>query len=67
MPNGRSSITYLQKVETEDICNVDTIKEEIEADKLDMMDDTNSKINQYYEIITNKVEKDDIIISHMEQ
>ena len=31
------------------------------------MDDTNGEINPYHEIITNKVEKDDIIISQMEQ
>ena len=32
-----------------------------------MMDDSNGKINPYYEIITNKVEKDDAIISQMKQ
>ena len=31
------------------------------------MDDTDGKTNPYYRIITNKVEKDDIIISQMEQ
>ena len=31
------------------------------------MDETNGKINPYHEIITDKVEKDDIIISQMEQ
>ena len=54
-------------VETEDIVIVDTIKQEIEVDKLDKMDDTNSKINPNHKIITNKVEKDDTIISQMEQ
>ena len=31
------------------------------------MDDANGKINPYHEIITNKAEKDDTIISQMEQ
>ena len=56
-----------KKVETENILNVDTIKHEIEEDKLENMDDTNGEMNPYHGIITNKVEKDDIIISPMEQ
>ena len=56
-----------KKVETENIGNVNTIKQQIEEDKLDKRDDTNGKINPCHEIITNKVEKDDIIISQMEQ
>ena len=56
-----------KKVETENIVNVDTIKQEIEEDKLKRMDDTNDKRNPYHKIITNKVEKDDIIISQMEK
>ena len=43
---------------------MDTLKQEIELDK---MDDTNGEINPYQEIITNKAEKDDTIISQMEQ
>ena len=31
------------------------------------MDDNSSKINPYHEIITNKAEKDNTIISQMEQ
>ena len=56
-----------KKVETEKVVNIDTIKQEIETDRLDKMDDTNGKINPYHEIITNKVETDNIIISQMEQ
>ena len=37
--------------------NEDTVKQEIEADRLDKMGDTNGKINPYHEIITSKVEK----------
>ena len=59
---------YIYKqVETENIVNVDIIKQKIELDKLDRMDDTDGKINPYHEIITNKVDKDDMIISQMEQ
>ena len=56
-----------KKVETEKIVNVDTMKQEIEVDKLDKMDDNNAKIYPYHEIITNKVQKDDTVISQMEQ
>ena len=56
-----------KKVEPKNILNVDTIKQEIEEDKLKRMDDTNGEINPYHKIITNKVEKDDKNISRMEQ
>ena len=56
-----------KKVKSENIINVDTIKQEIEADKLDKIDDEEGEINLYHEIITNKVEKDNTIISQMEQ
>ena len=56
-----------KKIETENIVNVDTIKMEIAEDKLKRIEDTNGEINPYHEIVTNKVEKDDIIISQMEQ
>ena len=56
-----------KRVQTEDVVNVDTIKQELEPDKIDKMDDANGKINPYHEIITNKVERDNIIVSHIEQ
>ena len=38
--------TYIyKKVDTGNIVNIDTIKQEIETDRLDMMDDTSGKIN----------------------
>ena len=46
-----------KKVETENIIKVDTIKEKIETDKFNKMDDTNGKMNPYHEIIANKVKK----------
>ena len=36
-------------------------------DKLKGMDDTKGEINPYHEIIINKVQKDNIITSQMEQ
>ena len=54
-----------KKVETENIVNIDKMKQEIEADKLDMMDDNNGKIEPYHEKIANNVEKDDTITSQM--
>ena len=46
-------------VESESIVNVDTIKWEIEADKLDNNNNREEyEINPYYKIITNKVEKE---------
>ena len=53
-----------KKVKSGSIINVDTIKQETELDK---MDNTNGEINPYCKIITNKAEKDDTIISQIEQ
>ena len=36
-----------KELEAENIANIDTIKQEIEADKLDKMDNTNGKMNPY--------------------
>ena len=43
-----------KKVESENKVNIDAIKQETEAEKLD---DEESEINPYHELITNKVEK----------
>ena len=56
-----------KKVETENIANIDTIKWEVEVDRLDKMDYTNGKINPCHEIIKNKIEKENTIISQIEQ
>ena len=56
-----------KKVESENIVNIDAIKQEIEADKVDMIDNNNGKINSHNDMITNKIEKDDMIISQMQQ
>ena len=57
-------------VESESIVNTETIKQEIGADKLDNNNNNREEeeeINPYQEIITNKVEKDYMVISQMAQ
>ena len=61
LTNNQASYTY-KKVESESIANIETIKQEIEADKLD-----EDKVNPYHEIITNKIEKENIVSTQMEQ
>ena len=56
-----------KKVETESIVNVDIIKQEIEEDKLGRDNIEEDEVNPYHEIITNKVEKENIITLQMEQ
>ena len=55
-----------KKVETDNVDNIGTVKQETWADKIDKMDDNSGKINPYHELITSKVEKDDTVISQME-
>ena len=56
-----------KKVESKGIINVDTIKQEIEADKLGSNNTDEDEINPYHEIITNKVEKENVIMMQMEK
>ena len=44
---------------------IDTIKQEKDQD-LDRLDDTSGDINPYCEIIVNKAERDNTILSQME-
>ena len=53
-----------KKVESENIVNVDAIKQEIELDRIG---NEEGEINPYHERITNKVEKDNTVISQMEE
>ena len=55
-----------KKVELGSIINIDTIKQEVELD-LDRLDDASGDINPYHEITVNKVERDNTILSQMEQ
>ena len=56
-------------MESKSIVNVDTIKQDIEADKLDNNNDLEEEdeINPYHKRITNKIEKDNTIILQTEQ
>ena len=63
---GNQARHIYKKVESEVIVNEDTIKQEIQADKLGSDIIYEDKINPYYEIITNKVEKENIIALQME-
>ena len=48
------------------IINIDAIKQEMDQG-IDRIDDTNGKINPHHEIIVNKAERDNTILSQMEQ
>ena len=48
------------------VINVDTIKQEIDQD-IDKIGDTSDKIIPYHEIIVNIVERDNTVLSQMEQ
>ena len=50
--NDQAKCIY-KKVELESIVNVETIKQEIEADKLDNNNPDKDKVNLYHEVITN--------------
>ena len=55
-----------KKIESGSVINVDTIKQKIDQ-YVHKIDETNGKINQYCKIIITKAERDDTIISQMEQ
>ena len=65
MTNDQARQIY-KKLEPESIVNIDTIKQEIEADKLGSNNIDKDKVNTYHEIITNKTDKENIITSEME-
>ena len=56
-----------KNVDSEIIVNIGTIKQEIEAEKLDCNKIEGDEINPFHEIITNTVEKEDTITLQMEQ
>ena len=55
------------KIESDSIVNVDMIEQEIEADKLGSDNLDEDEVNPYHKIITNKVEKGNVITLQMEQ
>ena len=71
LTKGQARHIY-KKVELEGIVNVDTIKQEIEEDKLvrdniDDDDDDDDEVNPYHNILINNIDKENIITSQMEQ
>ena len=57
-----------KKVESGSIINTDTLQEEIEQEReLNRLDDTSKEINPYKELIVNKAEKIEPILTQMEQ
>ena len=56
-----------RKVETGDMINTDTIQEIEQEKQLNRMDDENSEINPYRELVVNNVEKIDSPMTQMEQ
>ena len=57
-----------KKVEQKGIVSIDTIKQEIDEDRLRECDiDNEEEINPYYNIITNEFDRGNIIASQMEQ
>ena len=57
-----------KKVESGNIINRSTIKQDIDQDQeLKRLDDTSGDINPYRELIVNNAEKVDTILSQMEQ
>ena len=56
-----------KKVESESAVNADTIKQEIEEDTLDRNNVEGDELNPYHEIITNNIDRENIITSQMEQ
>ena len=65
----REQANYIyKKVQTDEIINTDTIQQEIEQEEqLNRIDDTNSEINPYQELIVNNTERVDPLMTQMEQ
>ena len=66
MPTENQARHIYKKVETGKVINIETIKQEIDLD-IDKMDDTSGKINPYHKIIVYEAERDNTILSQMEQ
>ena len=55
-----------KKEEKGDLINVETLWQEMEQE-IGKIDDTHKEINLYHDIIVNKAEKDDTLLSQMEE
>ena len=57
-----------KKVETGQVINIDTVKQEIEQEKqLNRMDDDSGEVNPYRELVVNNAEKVEMPTNQMEQ
>ena len=65
----REQANYIyKKIGTGEIINTDTIQQEIkQEEQLNRIDDTNSEINPYQELIVNNAERVDPLMTQMEQ
>ena len=65
----REQTRYIyKKIETGEIINTDTIKQEIEQERqLDKMDDASGETNPYKELIVNNAERIEPLMTQMEQ
>ena len=65
----RDQTRYIyKKVEMGEMINTDMMQQEIEQEKqLSRIDDTNGKINPYSELIVNKVERTEPLMTQLEQ
>ena len=61
----KNKAKYVYKSRKGSIINVETVRQEVDQE-VDKMTDTNGEINPYHDIIVNKVERDDTILSQME-
>ena len=57
---------FIKRQESGSMINVHTIKQEIDQD-IDKIDDTNGKVNPYHKIMVNKAERQETIMSQIEQ
>ena len=56
----------MQRGEKGSVIKIETIRWEMDQE-VDVIDDTNGEINPYHDVIVNKAERDDIILSQMEE
>ena len=65
----REQTRYIyRKVETGEIINIDTIKQEMEQEEqLSKIDDTKGETNPYQELVVNNAEKKEPLMTQMEQ
>ena len=61
------SVKLIIKLEIEGVINVDTIKQEIEDNKLSNNNIHEDKINPYCNVIINDIDKENISTSQMQQ